>query len=92
MQAQHPAILNLALNRSGQLVKPGADRSVEGLAVIRQLHRLVLAREQSLADEFFKRGDPARERGRRQAKLIRRCPGRTHPDDAHESFDRAERG
>ena len=90
MQPQHLAVLNLSFDRRRKLVKPQADRVVEGMAIVGQPHRLMLAREQPLADEFLKRGDPARQRRGAEPELVGRSARAAEADNPHERFDRAE--
>jgi hypothetical protein len=59
MQAHDIAGLHLRSDRFGQIFQLWADRRVKGMAVIGQLHRLMLAREQAFAHEIFQRANAA---------------------------------
>ena len=50
----------LTFDRFGQFFQLRRNRCVEGVTVIGQLHRLVLAGEQALASEVFQRSDASR--------------------------------
>jgi len=92
VQAQHLAAVDLRFHRFGQFFQLGADHVVEGLALVGQLHRLVLAGEEALAGEVFQRGDPARERRGAERQFVGGRLGRTEADDANEGFKRAQGG
>ena len=91
MQAQDIARLHLRIHRIGQLVETRADGCVKGLAFVGEAHCLMLPREHTLADEFLQRAHPARQGRGAETKLGRRCLGGTQADDAHESFQCAQR-
>jgi hypothetical protein len=64
MQAHDIAGFHLRSDRFGQMFQLRADRIVKRLAILGQLHRLMLAGEQALAHEIFQRAHTARQSGR----------------------------
>jgi hypothetical protein len=67
-----------------------ADRIVKRLAILGQLHRLMLAGEQALAHEIFQRAHTARQSGRGKPQFIGRRLGRTKADDTHKRLKGAQ--
>ena len=92
VESQHTAVLNLAFDRCRQFVEFRSDGVVKGVAIVSQLHRLMLAGEQPFADELLQRGKPAGKCAGRQAEFVSRSPGTAQPDDPHKGFNRAQRG
>ena len=87
---QDPAVVHLLADLVGQILEHRGDGIVERLARVVELHLLVGALEQLLADKQFELADPPGKGRRGKPQFARRGFGRAEPDHPHESFQGAQ--